>query len=174
MARKKATPAEKDAKKLARRLAKKQARTNIKNEIAQAISPVSTTRKRKNQSDVKLIEVLLTDKASIAKLSQYQEVGAMPIKKVAFIMGHIVYEVPFTLQGFTEHGKGLGDTTPVEIIPQRPMKTISNLADIINERITNKEKINKRQIKLLVRGSELKRSDKKSTLAKLLSQFKIK
>ena len=174
MARKKMSPAEKEAKKLARREARKAERKALKESMTAAIEPETKTRKRKKgEPDTKLIEVHEKDHAGLMKLSQFREIGSIPIKQVAYGTGYFIFEVPYHLKGFELHGTGTLGVAGAEE-PQRPTKTVADLVAIVNEKIANKEKINKRQIKLLVRGSELKRNQKKDALTSILKQFKIK
>lgn len=170
MARKSLSPEERERRKLERRAKRKAERAGI----TEAITPEVKTRKRKKgEPDTKIIEVAETDKAGLMKLSQFREIGSIPIKQIAYASPYFLFEVPYHLKGFELHGSG-NLTVAGSDEPQRPTKTVADLVAIVNEKIANKEKINKRQIKLLVRGSELKRNQKKDALTSILKQFKIK
>jgi hypothetical protein len=175
MARKKKSDADKEAAKLARREKKKAERKALKSGLTEAMTPEPTARKRKKgEPEFKIIEVASDDKAGLMKLSQFREIGAIHIRQVAWASPYFLFEVPYHLKGFELHGTGNLTSSNGPEEPQRPTKTVADLVAIVKERIENKEKINKRQIKLLVRGSELKRNQKKDALTTILKQFKIK
>jgi len=170
MARQALSEAEKQAKKLERRALKKAKRATIKNAVAAVEVP--QVKRGKSKNPFHLIEVPLKDAEGMRRLAELREAGA-PIRQVAFASGYFVYEVPTTITNYPKHG-----TSPTiedkDLPAEKPLKTITDLVFIVSEKIDNKEKVNKRQIKLLVRGSELPRNKKKEATATLLKQFKIK
>jgi hypothetical protein len=170
MAKTKLSPAEAEAKKLARRAAKKAKRLTIKNAVAAVEQP--TTKKGKSKNPFHLIEIPQKDAEGMKRLAELREAGA-PIRQVAFASGYFVYEVPTTITNYPAHGSNPG-IEDKDVPAEKPLKTITDLVFVVSEKIDNKEKVNKRQIKLLVRGSELPRNKKKDATATLLKQFKIK
>jgi hypothetical protein len=171
MAKPKLSEEEKQAKKLARRAAKKAKRLTIKNAVA-AVEQPTTKKGKKGASPFHLIEIPHTDAEGMKRLAELREAGA-PIRQVAYAHPYFVYEVPSSITNYPEHGTGEG-MVEKDMPAEKPLKTITDLVFVVSEKIDNKEKVNKRQIKLLVRGSQLKRNVKKEAVTKLLKQFNIK
>jgi hypothetical protein len=172
MARKRKSAEEKEAAKLARRAEKKAERAALK-ATAKAAVVVPTKGKRKSKTDpYKIIEVPEADKNSMIKLAALREAGA-DIRQYGYASGFYLYVVPSTLNGYAEHGTTeVLDADSGE--PQPSLKTIEDLVKVVTEKLANKEKVNKRQVKLLVRGSDLKRNIKKEAVSTLIKKFKIK
>lgn len=167
----KLSPEEKEKRKLERRAAKKAKRKQLKDAVA-SVEVTKTKKGKKNKAPFHLIEIPIKDSVALIKLAELREAGA-PIRQVAYASPYIVYEVPSSITNYPAHGSGEGDTSaPAEKV--KPLKTITDLVFVVSEKLDNKEKVNKRQIKLLVRGSELPRNKKKEAVTTLLKQFKIK
>lgn len=169
MARTKLSPAEKEKRKLERRAAKKAAR-KMKKQSVEVIEK-ATKKGKAPKSAFKLIELPMSDEAGRKHLAELRESG-IAIRQVAYATGYFVYEVPSNITGYATHGTSpaINDNTADE----KPIKTITDLVFVVSEKIDNKEKVNKRQIKLLVRGSQLPRNKKAEAVDTLIKQFKIK
>ena len=170
MARVLLTPAEKEKRKLQRRATKKAKRAEVK--AAVEVVEKTSTKKGKTSSAFHLIEIPMSDQASRMKLAELKEAGAS-ITQVAYASGYLVYNVPTSITGYPKHGTSK-IAEDKNVPAEKPLKTITDLVFVVSEKIDNKEKVNKRQIKLLVRGSELPRNKKKEAVDTLISKFKIK
>jgi len=170
MPKAKLSPEEKEKRKLERRAAKKAKRKQLKDAVQSAEVP-TTKKGKKSKNPFHLIEVPAKDTEGMKKLAELREAGA-PIRQVAYAHPYFVFEVPSSITNFAEHGTGPGDDT--KLPAEKPLKTIADLITKVEVDKNDGAKLNKRYIKLLVRGSELKRNIKKEAVTTLLKQFKIK
>ena len=170
MARTPLAPEEKEKRKLERRAAKKARRAQVKAAVEVIEQP--TSKKGKNKNPFQLIEVTMGDHAGHVKIGQLREAG-IPVVQMAYSTGYFIYKVPSTVTGFAKYGTGpiISDENVPE---EKPLKSIADLVTKVTVDKEDGRKMNKRYIKLLVRGSELKRNLRKEAVDTLIKQFKIK
>ncbi len=169
MARKKMHPEELERRKLERRAKKKADRLAKKTQEATDFTVVKT---KKGQSA--LIEVEDTDKQAILKMAELVAEGKA-IRR-GYATGFFIFQVePGTPTPGNAHGdasaKGF-DSGPKTV--QTKDGTVADLVAIINDNVSAGGKLNKRFVKLLVRGSSLKRNLRKEAVSTLLKQYKLK
>lgn len=172
MARKRLNPAELEKRKLERRAQKKLDRVAKKAEKQEVAKDFKVIKTKKGESQV--IEIESTDKQAMLKMAELIEEGKAVRK--GYSTGFFLYDVA---AGVPTPGKKHDDSAAkgFDKVDKTPVKSTSTVADLVVIVKDTKEsggKINKRFIKLLVRGSQLKRNLRKEAVKTLLTEFKIK